>query len=197
MTIEIPGMPIALKRPRYGDGKVYDSQTRDKGIVRILMRAKCSKTISCYLSVKMTFCFGSRESLDLWNINRPTQKDIDNICKFYLDCGNGILWKDDRQIVKIEAVKKYSKKSCTLIDITPIHDMKKSHEKLFSIMSPEELSAFRHDFLSILSEWNLSDIIKSSETEEFEQLTPIAYGLTALTKRWYDKFKKINAIKEE
>src|SRR5271167_4271367 len=104
MMIEIPGMPIALKRPRMGQGKVFDSQTRDKRVIRILMQAKASKCISCFCSVKLTFCFASADPLELWGFHRPTRCDIDNILKFYLDCGNGILWKDDRLIVKVQCV---------------------------------------------------------------------------------------------
>lgn len=195
--IEIPGMPIALKRPRFSSGSVYDSQTRDKKVVRILMQSRRPTIVSCFCTVKITFCFGSREPLQLWNFDRPTRSDLDNLIKFYLDCGNGILWKDDRQITKLECVKKYSKKSCTRIEITPIYTMKKSHEKVFSIMSPEDVTEFKNDFLSICSEWNIDDLIKSSETEEYGSLASTADGLMALSRKWADKIKKINAIKDK
>lgn len=197
MLVEIPGTPIALKRPRMGQGKVFDSQTRDKAVARILLRSAAFKCVSCFCAVKLTFCFSSRDPLELWGIERPTRSDIDNLAKFTLDIGNGILWEDDRLIIKLECIKKYSKKAKTIIEITPVDIMKKSHEKLFSVMSPEDVAEFRQDFMTFCTDWSMQDLIESSETEDYSNLSKVASRLLNLSKKWYEKFKKINSIKDD
>lgn len=47
--------------------------------------------------------------------------DGDNIFKFVTDCSNGILYKDDSQIVKGSFVKKYSDNPRVVININPIN----------------------------------------------------------------------------
>jgi Holliday junction resolvase RusA-like endonuclease len=42
---------------------------------------------------------------------------VDNLKKFVLDCLNGVAWKDDAQIVKIEAFKAYGETPRTEIVI--------------------------------------------------------------------------------
>lgn len=70
------------------------------------------------LAVKVTFYRTVQRSLSkaetdrrLTNKVKPTTKpDVDNYIKSLLDALNGILWKDDAQIVKLEAQKKYAEK---------------------------------------------------------------------------------------
>jgi Holliday junction resolvase RusA-like endonuclease len=47
-------------------------------------------------------------------INVP---DGDNLIKFYCDALNKVAYKDDRQVAKIEAVKFYSLKPATVIEV--------------------------------------------------------------------------------
>jgi Holliday junction resolvase RusA-like endonuclease len=52
----------------------------------------------------------SRKKLELYlggairHIKRP---DLDNLIKFVKDCANGVLWKDDSQIISLNASKAY------------------------------------------------------------------------------------------
>jgi len=46
--------------------------------------------------------------------------DVDNVVKAVLDNGNGILWEDDRQIVRITASKCYANVAKTIIKIRGI-----------------------------------------------------------------------------
>jgi len=38
---------------------------------------------------------------------KTSKPDIDNHVKFYMDCGQDILWKDDSQVIRLEAWKVY------------------------------------------------------------------------------------------
>lgn len=49
---------------------------------------------------------------------RPTTKpDIDNCCKIILDALNGIAFDDDKQIVELTAIKKYSDSPRVIVQI--------------------------------------------------------------------------------
>ena len=41
-----------------------------------------------------------------WHTQRP---DVDNVCKLYLDACNGVVWKDDSQIVELIVKKQWHK----------------------------------------------------------------------------------------
>lgn len=49
---------------------------------------------------------------------RPTGKpDLDNIAKLYCDALNGIVWKDDSQIVDMKLTKRYGAEPKTIITV--------------------------------------------------------------------------------
>ena len=53
-----------------------------------------------------------------------TRPDLDNIIKIVLDAFTGYLWKDDSQVVHIEAWKRYSDDPRLEIEINPLFPMK-------------------------------------------------------------------------
>ncbi len=38
--------------------------------------------------------------------------DVDNLCKFILDCRNGVLYNDDGQVIRIVAEKSFGNDRC-------------------------------------------------------------------------------------
>ncbi len=123
----IPGPPIALKRPRFFKNKAYDSQKKEKSGIRWLLKAKKLLTLTGPLLV--TFAFNmpiasslSKRQTDRLCVHHTSTPDIDNLIKFYLDCGNEILWHDDKQISELNATKKYSEKPETIISIHQIQE---------------------------------------------------------------------------
>lgn len=57
----------------------------------------------------------------------PTKKpDLDNLVKAVLDGLNGQAWEDDRQIVSLEAEKKYSETPGIIVRITGVGENEKS-----------------------------------------------------------------------
>ncbi len=64
------------------------------------------------------YCRPCQRKLSEEDINKipHTQKpDLDNMIKYILDCGNGILWHDDSEIYRIRAEKMWSRKPRTEI----------------------------------------------------------------------------------
>lgn len=63
--------------------------------------------IYAYFKIPEYFTKKQREQAEL-GILRPTKKpDIDNIAKIYLDAFNGVVWKDDKQVVILTCAKIY------------------------------------------------------------------------------------------
>lgn len=119
----IPGEPIPQGRPRAGRnrGKIvmYDpKESKDyKRYVSIIARQHAPKTLlEGALSVRMKIYRQIPKSttkkdraLIFEGVKRPVSKpDTDNYVKSVLDACNGILFKDDSQIVDLYASKFYS-----------------------------------------------------------------------------------------
>ena len=58
----------------------------------------------------------------LLGIPHDKRPDLDNLIKFVLDVCNGLLFKDDAQVVKITAAKTWSKIPRTDITLCPMLD---------------------------------------------------------------------------
>lgn len=120
----VPGDPIALKRHRtvkVGNfNRQYDPSSNDKAdFLAKAMRHKPEIPYSEPLSVRMTFLFsrpkahyGSgknatllKPSAPFWHTSTP---DSDNLAKFVGDALNGIFWKDDSCIARMQLEKKYT-----------------------------------------------------------------------------------------
>jgi len=204
MRIVIPGDPIAKTRPRFCNrGKfttTYDSQYMEKIHTRLLIAQEAGNHLILSMPYKVDLIFamdaqkGSSKAecnVKLWGYSYPLKKDLDNMEKFILDCGNGILWPDDRYIVQLSSKKIYSKNPCTIIEINTINEVKMSaeYEKVFKIFSPEDVEAMSADaeriYMSIPPD-PLHDI------ELYEsQLAASAQLLINFANEWADKIKKI------
>jgi crossover junction endodeoxyribonuclease RusA len=92
----IPGKPIVQQRPRKSkQGHFYDPSAKEKkelGRQLWLARSENGKGVltgDLKLYVSFYGCGG--------------KCDLDNLIKAFSDAANGILWEDDRQIVRIYA----------------------------------------------------------------------------------------------
>jgi Holliday junction resolvase RusA-like endonuclease len=51
----------------------------------------------------------------------PTVKpDIDNIAKAIADGGNGVVWADDKQIVRLTTLKRYGETPCVRVRVSAL-----------------------------------------------------------------------------
>lgn len=96
MNIKINGDPLIQERPRKGrGGHFYDptaAKKRALGLAMMAERILQKKAIIVFpIIIKVVFyCKGKRG-------------DLDNMIKALLDAGNGVLWKDDKQVFEINA----------------------------------------------------------------------------------------------
>jgi Holliday junction resolvase RusA-like endonuclease len=113
--LNILGKPIPLKRPRFTRrGWAYNSQSKEMLNVRDIIRLQYpySKTEEA-LVVSYCFCMPipsrwnkkNKEDVKFGTFQHLWRPDTSNLIKFYEDCMNEIIYKDDCQIIKTEAVK--------------------------------------------------------------------------------------------
>lgn len=205
MKIIIPGDPIPLARPRFSKrGGVYDCQKFDKRQVswkmKLALREQNCTIIehgAISVSINCTFlpsCPAQwMKNQYLWgyasHISRP---DLDNLVKFVLDCGNGILWKDDAQICKLEAKKSYSNFPSTIIEFNEIKKitMTSDVEKVFKVFAPGDITELVDDFTPILE--SCEDDFLENREELF--LPVLATRLVNFANKWAGKLKKVQNL---
>ena len=101
--IVIKQIPVSLNRlyqpicKRKADGKVYPSIIKSadaKKFTTIVhmeaMKQKCINIIDADVKMMVDFCYKGKRS-----------RDIDNVLKLLLDSLNGVMYKDDSQIVEL------------------------------------------------------------------------------------------------
>ena len=124
--IQIIGAPISKKRPRFRRfGSVYNAQSKECEIIKWMIRSEWKlDPLEGAVHLDMLFLFPypkswSKKKKKVYNeIAHVVKPDIDNVIKFYLDCMNGIVFKDDKQIVSIRSEKSYTdKEGATLIEV--------------------------------------------------------------------------------
>ena len=136
VIVQIPGRPIAKGRPRFtqsarGVHVFTPARTADwEAVVQAEMRKVCPHPLEGPLELSVSFNFhyprnwpkAKREAAEegelFWYEGKP---DLDNLVKLVKDAGNGIIWRDDAQVVKLEADKCYSVENETVINVFPAH----------------------------------------------------------------------------
>lgn len=82
------------------------------------------------LSVQLWFIFraptrlrkAERERQETFGMFRRGKPDLDNLIKLVMDAANGILWKDDANVVKLEALRVYGESAKTTIKVSEIRE---------------------------------------------------------------------------
>ena len=124
----LEGEPIPLQRHRTtvknGKQQQFDPQAKRKVVIRNILFHRLKDPTPCKkeVSIILKFYFYRPPSMrgktneDLEKISHIRKPDLDNCIKFILDCGNGILWKDDSLISEIYAFKAWSNHPRTEIE---------------------------------------------------------------------------------
>lgn len=136
MIIELPFEPVAQGRPRLttrgGYAHAYDPpkskayKQKVRGYVHEQMHSKPPSeaplivVTSFYRPIPKSFSKKKREEAEARLILPQTKPDLDNYLKGLLDALNGVVWKDDNQIVALVACKLYSERPRTEITVREI-----------------------------------------------------------------------------
>ena len=142
IEIKIKGAPIPKARPRARiiapKGRkpfvsVYDGQKKETEAVKLLIKEQFNlrpvltplKLIVDFNMQRPKSHYGTGRNMAVVKPSAPKfhakKPDIDNLVKFYMDAMNGIVYKDDSQVVEINACKNYtSYEGSTIITINEI-----------------------------------------------------------------------------
>lgn len=127
--IIIPGKPIAKKRPRFARrGKfvtAYSDQETEEGRTYLEIRRQWpGPPLDCPVKLFILALFPTTktsvkkvEAMLSGETKHVKKPDADNIQKFYMDVGTGLVWVDDAQVWKVEAEKGFAKVPQTIIRV--------------------------------------------------------------------------------
>jgi Holliday junction resolvase RusA-like endonuclease len=108
------GLPVAQGRPRafrLGAGiRMHDPEnSRDwkRTVQAQVIPVKPAAPFDCPLSMELSFVLPRPKSLPRKVVHHTKRPDIDNLFKAIADSLNGILYRDDSQIVHLVVEKKY------------------------------------------------------------------------------------------
>jgi len=133
ITLEVKGKPIAKARPRFARcGKfvrTYDPQeTEESRFLFEVQKQWARPPMEDPLKVRCSFEMPIPKSTSkkkTWamikdEIKHTKKPDISNLIKFIEDCLNGVVWKDDSQIIYLAGGKFYSEEAKTIIMIEEV-----------------------------------------------------------------------------
>jgi Holliday junction resolvase RusA-like endonuclease len=122
MTFEliysVEGDPVGKQRPRFSRGRTYTPKKTvdyENLIASRALSAMCP-ALPVETPVAVFICINhaipasyskKRKEACLNGLEFPKKPDIDNVSKLYLDAMNGIVYKDDVQVVKLRVSKRY------------------------------------------------------------------------------------------
>lgn len=133
IKLEINGVPTPWSAPRVYSKTTFSIHTPSKQKTQYLIRSQYNqKPIEDPVALKLTFHMKIPESLSLKKREELTSRhcphakkpDLSNLIKFIEDCLKGIVIKDDNQVSIILGEKRYAEHPKTLIEITPLTQIK-------------------------------------------------------------------------
>lgn len=139
IELDLYGDPIPQKRPKFFRRGThvgcYDDQLKLKQGFQWQMKSLYrGEPLEAPLCLSVTFFMPIPQSASKIKktqmkngvIAHTKRPDLDNLQKFLLDCMNGLIFKDDSQIVEIRARKIYADNPGTFVRIFPLADTNES-----------------------------------------------------------------------
>lgn len=114
--LTVKGVPVIQQRPRKGKwGNFYDPSKKERDRLSLALSYARIEAKMPVIEVPL--------HLYVYFYGTGGRCDLDNLIKALSDSGNGILWKDDRQIIQIHAFMfREDKNPRTEIEVVPIHE---------------------------------------------------------------------------
>ena len=135
-TYTIPGPAVPQGRPRLttinGHARAYDpKKSRDyKAYIRqcVMEQGAPAEPITGalklivfeYRTIPQSWSKRKQQGASVNDIKPTTKPDWDNIGKAVSDALNGLVWKDDAQIVDANVQKLYDRDPCVVIEVTTL-----------------------------------------------------------------------------
>ena len=118
VTYSVKGDPVGKQRPRFSRGRTYTPKKTVDYETIIASKASQAMGSSEPLQTPVAIFIWIRHAIPasyskkrkeacLNGLDWPKKPDLDNVAKVYLDAMNGIVYKDDVQVVKLRVSKRY------------------------------------------------------------------------------------------
>lgn len=108
MIHHIPIIPVPFARPRFNNGQGFNAPKYAAFKTELAWRLRSLVRRPPLIgALQLTVSFTLAPPKRLKNKHPISHPDVDNLLKAFLDAGNGILWNDDCQVVRIMCEKKY------------------------------------------------------------------------------------------
>lgn len=122
----IPGLPVPLARARFGAKRVWDAQKEVRVMTGILLANahgnrplfKGPLVVHMFFYFPVPQSYSKKKKQSLIHELHAFKPDLSNLVKFVEDAATGILYKDDCQISRIAAYKRYAEEPQTLLVIS-------------------------------------------------------------------------------
>lgn len=221
VTFIIPGNPIAKMRARHstrgGFVRTYDPQEAQKQETRNILQRQLNdwqkndefKEMALNLNCSDFFLLAlhahipypksltnSKRNRLAWVGNATSKPDLDNIVKYYLDCANGILFPDDKQIIYLSCRKSYHEIPKTIITIEGKKAMdldKTDFGEIFLLFRPHELCEFVNEIKKIV--FFTTQLTNAHwDDRKLEDTQNAAEELVLFAQKYADKLAKIKKM---
>ena len=118
VIFNIEGNPVGKARPRFAKGRTYtpkktvayEKKIADKAREAMGSSDPLETPVAVYIyanhAIPASYSKKRREAC-LNGLERPNKPDLDNTAKAFLDAMNGIVYKDDVQVVSLHVTKRY------------------------------------------------------------------------------------------
>lgn len=124
-TFHVQGIPVQQGSVRaFGSRVVHDNKAELKSwryAVAVSAQAAGIRPADAALKVNLTFTFIRHKSVTAKKRPHPNVKpDLDKLVRAVLDALTGVAWRDDAQVVAIEAVKVYGDAAGLTCELSPV-----------------------------------------------------------------------------
>jgi Holliday junction resolvase RusA-like endonuclease len=138
IEFRIPGEPVAKGRPRSfirgGHVGHYtpEKTARYENLVRLAAQQAMAGrepeqgavaiTVRAYMTIPASWSLRKQKQAALGDITPTKRPDLDNIIKAIKDGANGVVWRDDAQVVDVRASKRYSATPYVAVIVSPLRE---------------------------------------------------------------------------
>jgi Holliday junction resolvase RusA-like endonuclease len=202
IMITLPGEPVAKIRPRVCRKFTYDPQDKLKTaakfqLLEMLQHKNFYKPYPKDFPIEIQFDFYmtpkvGEEKLPEWGITENvSKKDIDNLCKFYLDVMNEIVYADDKQVTELKAAKLYDLNPRTEIRIMARRSLvSEKTQEVLSYISKEHFIQLANDIDEVST--NLLFVGENEGTQHEVDCREAAYIFCVFAEKYASILTKVN-----
>jgi len=118
VIFSVEGDPVGKQRPRFSRGRTYTPKKTVDYEMAIAIKSSMAMgsaepletpvAVYIYINHAIPASYSKkRKEACLKRLEHPKKPDIDNTSKVFLDAMNGIVYKDDVQVVSLRVAKRY------------------------------------------------------------------------------------------